>query len=177
MAPKSSGLPVAAWLAIAAGCGIVALSVAGIVAAILIPNFLDALQKAKQHRTVADLRQVGHALQAYATDLAAGAVERPMVPGTTAPELGSHLAPKYIERIPAVDGWKRPYHFACASGAGGGPCDSFCLGSGGRDGAFELADLHSYRGAPEGFAPGQYDRDLVWCDGSFVRWPEYPSAP
>jgi type II secretory pathway pseudopilin PulG len=176
MPTKSSGLPTAAWLAIAAGCGVLALSVGGIVAAIVIPNFLDALQKAKQHRTVADLRQLGAALERYAADAAAGAVAEPMTPGTTAAELGGHLA-SYLAAVPPVDGWKRPYRFACASRAGGGSCDTFCVGSGGRDGVFEMVDLHAYAEAPEGFAPGQYDRDLVWCGGAFVRWPEYPAAP
>jgi len=176
MPTKSSGLPTAAWLAIAAGCGVVALSVGGIVAAIVIPNFLNALQRARQHRTVADLRHVGAALERYGADAAAGAVA-PMAPGTTAAELAGHLAPAYLAQVPAADGWKRPYRFACASRAGGGSCDTFCVGSGGRDGVFELDDLHAYAQAPQGFAPGLYDQDLVWCDGAFVRWPEYPAAP
>src|SRR6202049_1500727 len=41
------------------------LAVVGIVAALIIPNFLDALQKAKQKRAVADLRTIGQAIEIY----------------------------------------------------------------------------------------------------------------
>ena len=118
MASKSSGLPTAAWLAIAAGCGVVALAVAGIVAAIVVPNFLSAMQRAKQHRTVADLRQVGAAVLAYAADAAAGAPGPALGPAATTAELAGRLAPKYISQVPALDGWQRPYRFACTSRSG-----------------------------------------------------------
>ena len=35
---------------------LIVVAIIGIIAALLIPNFLDALQKAKQKRTVADMR-------------------------------------------------------------------------------------------------------------------------
>src|SRR6202049_4566199 len=49
------------------GCVLVPvfLAVVGIVAALIIPNFLDALQKSKQKRAVADLRTIGQAIEIY----------------------------------------------------------------------------------------------------------------
>ena len=44
------------------------MAIIGIIAALLIPNFLDALQKAKQKRTVADMRNTGTAMFSWLTD-------------------------------------------------------------------------------------------------------------
>ncbi len=41
---------------------------AGIVSAIAIPNMLNAIDRARQKRTMADLRTVGIALEAYGID-------------------------------------------------------------------------------------------------------------
>ena len=48
--------------------GLVLVAIIGILAAIAIPNLLTAMQRAKQKRTVADLRTVAEALEAYASD-------------------------------------------------------------------------------------------------------------
>jgi len=60
---------------------LIVVAIIGIIAALLIPNFLDALQKAKQKRTVADVRNAGTALFSWLTDqvgaAAAGAAAGP----------------------------------------------------------------------------------------------------
>src|SRR5437763_9702219 len=52
---------------------LIVVAIIGIIAALLIPNFLDALQKAKQKRTVADARNVGTAEMSWLTDQIAAA--------------------------------------------------------------------------------------------------------
>ena len=47
---------------------LIVVAIIGIIAAILIPNLLDALQKAKQKRTVGDIRAVGGAWFSWLTD-------------------------------------------------------------------------------------------------------------
>src|SRR5436305_14595310 len=47
---------------------LIVVAIIGIIAALLIPNFLDALQKAKQKRTVADMRNAGTAMFSWLTD-------------------------------------------------------------------------------------------------------------
>ena len=47
---------------------LIVVAIIGIIAALLIPNFLDALQKAKQKRTVADMRNTGTAMFSWLTD-------------------------------------------------------------------------------------------------------------
>src|SRR5947209_13766834 len=78
----------------------------GIIAALLIPNFLDALQKAKQKRTVADARNVGTAEMSWLTDqisaAAAGAAASTTVDlnnysGSSASKINGLLVPQYIQ--------------------------------------------------------------------------------
>src|SRR5881227_2227736 len=67
---------------------LIVVAIIGIIAALLIPNFLDALQKAKQKRTVADARNIGTAEMSWLTDqisaAAAGAA------GSSSIDLGNY---------------------------------------------------------------------------------------
>ena len=47
---------------------LIVVAIIGIIAAILIPNLLDALQKAKQKRTVGDIRAIGTAWFSWLID-------------------------------------------------------------------------------------------------------------
>jgi competence protein ComGC len=47
---------------------LVGVAITGILAAIAIPNLLTAMQRAKQKRTMADIRSLGTALESYASD-------------------------------------------------------------------------------------------------------------
>jgi type II secretory pathway pseudopilin PulG len=149
---------------IGAGCLLVALFVGGIVAALVIPNFLDALQKAKQKRTVADLRNLGTALQSYATDH-----DQYPEGADTAAVVSQLVAGNYLAADTASqDGWKHPLRWSCLD-EDGGSCRSFELASPGRDGTFE-SEPGGYEASA--FAPTAYDSDIVLSDGLFVRWPE-----
>lgn len=148
---------------IAVGCfgGIVLL---GIVAAIFIPNFLDALQKAKTKRTMADLRLIGSALEGYRA-------ERETVPSAiSVAGLAEYLQPDYLAELPVLDGWQHELRYQCWSQSGGSECDSYRVVSAGRDGLFEHDDLSGYD--QETTVPGDYDRDLVYGDGQFLQIPE-----
>src|SRR5437899_5929525 len=83
-------------------------SIIRILAAIAIPNLLTAMQRAKQKRTMADMRTIATAWEARATDVyhynAAGAITLPAVtmPG---PTMTTILAPTYLKLVPPKDGW------------------------------------------------------------------------
>jgi len=148
---------------IAVGCfgGLVFL---GIIAALLIPNFLDALQKAKTKRTLADMRMIGTALESYKVD-------RESIPQTdSVAGLAEFLQPLYLNELPLMDGWQHELRYQCWSRIGSRyPCDSYRLVSAGRDGVFEQSDFQRYQEGPT--ALGDYDRDLVYGDGGFVQVP------
>ncbi len=101
---------------------LIVVAIIGIIAAILIPNLLDALQKAKQKRTVGDMRDVGAAWFSWLTDqvgaAAAGSTAKTYsLPGSsvTGDTLLQTLYPNdnmfYIQEVPNTDGWGGPIEY------------------------------------------------------------------
>ncbi|HKI03705.1 MAG TPA: prepilin-type N-terminal cleavage/methylation domain-containing protein [Thermoanaerobaculia bacterium] len=153
---------------------LIVVAIIGIIAAMLIPNLLDALQKAKQKRTLADMRITGTAMFAWLSDqvgaAAAGAeattVEMSDYKSLSVLELRTALVPQYIEHIPERDGWKSTYQYYLNTTTPSAQ-RVMAIGSGGRDKSL-LEDTYS----AEPFDPTDYDQDIVWADGFFVRWPQ-----
>jgi len=137
--------------------GLALLAVLGIVAAIAIPNFLTALQRSRQKRTMADMRSLATALEAYAT------TTNQYPQGTSAAELGPVLTPTYIKAVPTVDGWGTPLAYERRAPG------EYALASAGADKQFERGALHEYS---PGTATQNFDCDLVFANGSFVQYPE-----
>jgi type II secretory pathway pseudopilin PulG len=162
-----------AILAIVLGCGCMGLlATAGVIAAIAIPNFFDAAQKARQRRTMVDLRSLGMALASYATDSETWSYPE----ASSVDELSAILVPEFAESVPTADAWQHALRYACwREDSASEGCDTFRLASPGRDGRFERDDLRDY---PEGaFEPTDYDRDLVFAMKGFVRYPSGPGHP
>ena len=51
---------------------LIVVAIIGIIAAIVIPNLLNAVDRSKQKRTMADMRSVGTACESYSVDNEAG---------------------------------------------------------------------------------------------------------
>lgn len=163
-AAEKTGSSKMVWVLVGVGCLVFAIASMGIIAAILIPNFLDALQKAKQKRTVADLRAVNTAIISYATD------HEKLPEGRTYEQVVAELVPEYLPSLMTVDGWKRPFRYECWSQVGVAPgCDTYRIASPGRDGVFEHESLAEYE--HEVFPRQDYDRDLVVGDGVAIQYP------
>jgi len=153
---------------------LIVVAIIGIIAALLIPNFLDALQKAKQKRTVADIRNCGTAMFSWLTDqvgaAAAGASATQVDLGTytasTATTVSSVLVPQYLQAVPVKDGWKKDMHYWLET-TNVLQQHVMAIASGGRD-----ASTPSGTYTVVGFDPTDYDQDIVWADGFFVRWPQ-----
>lgn len=140
--------------------GLFAVAIAGILAAIAIPNFLTAIQRSKQKRTMADVRLIGMAVEAYATDTN----EYPKA--RSIEELRPLLEPKYVPKLPAQDGWERGLRYECWPMEE--RCTSYAVASGGKDGSFERSSLQAY---PPG-TTSHFDCDIVYSGGQFVVYPE-----
>lgn len=156
---------------------LIVVAIIGIIAALLIPNFLEALQKAKQKRTVADERNLGTAAMSWMVDqLAAAAAggsgtEWSLTSGmasTGASGLRGILVNQYIQAVPDRDGWKNLYEFQINSTDLSGE-QFIAIGSGGRDGSTAVLTGTITVGA---FDPTDYDQDIIWSDGFFVTWPQ-----
>ncbi|GMU64001.1 MAG: hypothetical protein AMXMBFR36_02750 [Acidobacteriota bacterium] len=159
---------------------LIVVAIIGIIAAILIPNLIDALQKAKQKRTVADMRNTGTAWLSWVTDQASAAAAGQGSTQWTGNGLDNKthawiletLHPTntffYMQEVPALDGWK--YSFAFAYGGNPLAAKVAAIGSTGRNGPGNL-DLAGADVTIGGFTPTNYDQDIIWSDGFFVRWP------
>jgi prepilin-type N-terminal cleavage/methylation domain-containing protein len=153
---------------------LIVVAIIGLLAAMLLPNLLDALQKAKQKKTMADCRLTGGAMMSWLTDQASAAAAGGSV---TTVDIGNYAAitpaalkalitPLYIQDIPVRDGWKSNYAFYLDTVS---PHDLYAIAlrSAGRGNIFE-SDVYT----PGAFEPTDYDQDVVWADGFFVRWPQ-----
>ena len=158
---------------------LVVVAIVGIIAAILIPNLLTTLQKAKQKRTVADVRDVGTAWMSWLTDqvgaASAGATKVYDAAGfsdVSYPELFGYLHPSttffYMQDVPQVDAWRYPLAFGKAESLLASTVLVVC--SGGGDGALDGNDCtRGWDVAP--FIATDFTQDIVWADGYFIRWP------
>ncbi len=132
---------------------LIVVAIIGIIAAIAIPNLLNAINRGRQKRTMADLRTVGTALGLYQVDWS----QFPDAQSTTA-ALRTFLEPTYVQRVPDTDGWNHAWYIdTYATG--------YTIGSGGKD--------DSYSGvAGNGGRKTDFDDDIVFSDGQFIQWPE-----
>src|SRR5215470_15900066 len=79
---------------------LIVVAIIGIIAAIAIPNLLNAIQRGKQKRTMADMRAIGTAVESYAVDNNRYPAGGSAVSGTS-----GVLQPRYIAKLPTVDAW------------------------------------------------------------------------
>jgi general secretion pathway protein G len=137
--------------------GVVVIAIIGILAAIAVPNFLTAMERAKQKRTMADMRTIATALETYGTDHEGE--EYP--PGEYAASLAPHLQPKYLNALPEVDGWGTGIRYSPL------PNHGYVIVSAGRDKTFEQSDQYTKR------ETSNFDCDIVFSNGEFVQYPEH----
>jgi prepilin-type N-terminal cleavage/methylation domain-containing protein len=151
---------------------LIVVAIIGIIAAILIPNLIDALQKAKQKRTMADMKLLGTSWFAWLTDrygaAAAGQSRLNLEWGAfttkTYDELVNDLVPQYTATIPRLDGWKKDFEFGISDDLES-PIP-VGIRSAGSDSTF-AGD--TYEIGP--FVATDYMQDIVWAGGFFIRWP------
>lgn len=150
------------FVVIGVGC-FLALIFLGIIAAIAIPNLLNAIQRAKQKRTMVDIRSIAIACEAYATDHHA----YPDVDSVD--ELVPILEPKYIKKLPQMDAWNGIllYEARNNSGSSDGP-DEYFIVSTGKDRLLDQGHLDY----PEPVSTTSFNNDIVFTNGGFVQYPE-----
>jgi prepilin-type N-terminal cleavage/methylation domain-containing protein len=160
---------------------LIVVAIIGIIAAILIPNLLDALQKAKQKRTVADLRNTNTAVMSWLTDqvgaASAGAAAKEY-PGDELADLDyvdlfGYLHPDnsdnffYMQEVPQKDGWGYDLRFGMNTNIV--ESNVFISCSIARGGEEEQACTSVWTVGT--FISTDYEKDIVWADGYGVRYP------
>jgi type II secretory pathway pseudopilin PulG len=166
---------------------IVILSIVAILAAIAIPNLLTAMNRSHQKRSMADLRTLATAIEAYATDRNSYSVDSNRGPIHVAVPISANepivldlgtfhrvpfvdleraLIPMYIKTLPKKDGWGNEFEVYVGEYDAKGEAQSYVLRMAGRDGVFQKRP-YVLATAVTGF-----DEDLVLSLGNFIQYPE-----
>jgi type II secretion system protein G len=140
---------------------LIVVGIIGILAGIAVVAYFIAIDRARQKRTVNDMRTIASAWEARATDTHSYAAGGYTFPDTvvTAGQLNASLSPTYIREIPRYDGWNRAYEFAISANA-----KEYGIRSLGRDGVVDGTEYTM------GETPNS-DCDIIFANGSFVTYP------
>ena len=138
---------------------LIVVAIIGIIAAIAIPNLLNAINRGRQKRSMADIRTIGTAVEAYAVDMAfyPTFAQNPIL---AAASITGNLEPTYVKTVPREDGWRTPFYAMSES-------RFYTLASAARDKILSGA-LDSYAAA----ITSDMDCDIIYSNGSFVQYPE-----
>ena len=163
---------------------LIVVAIIGILAALLIPNAMTALQKAKQKATMKDLVTISTALTDYLTDNGKSYVTQSSTSTQTSTFYRS-LCPFYITVMPVNDAWGNGYEVYTRVGAQGisganyNPTtaftdDEFLCRSSGREGAFAGPNYNPVSPNTAFYVVNSMDdfnNDLVMWDGSWIVGP------
>jgi prepilin-type N-terminal cleavage/methylation domain-containing protein len=139
---------------------LVVVAIIGILAAIAIGNYLNALTRARQKRTMSDMRTIAGAWEARAAESDSYSAAGFSYPTgiVTYDALRARLAPGFIPSLPRYDGWGNPLEFATVGKV-------YAVRSPGRDGVFEGTSYSLD-------STNSPDCDIVYSNGAFIRYPE-----
>lgn len=141
---------------------LIVVAIIGLLAAIAIPNLLEAMQRSRQKRSMADMRQSALAWEVYETENSS------YFPAayTLMPELVEYvslqaaLEPTYLRSLSGRDGWGTPFQFRTGGTAGSST-------------GYQIVSYGANRAADTGGdgPTTSYDCDIVYENGSFVVFP------
>jgi len=166
---------------------LIVVAIIGILAALLIPNALEAIQKAKQKSSMKEIMSIATASADYITDHGDWSLALHNGPLATADNFVGVVATFYLKICPINDPWNTPYQVFTGESATSGflsganaadiGADDFAVCSFGRDKASgPLAAANYTTGTPEaGFynvsKMADFNNDLVVWNGNWVVGP------
>jgi type II secretion system protein G len=146
-------------------------AIIAILVAIAVPNLLNALNRSRQKRTMAEMRSVATAWEARATEVGGYSIAGLSWPATPddATSIANTLAPTYIKRIPTHDGWDHPLKVGTSADGQTYAIKSF--------GSNRLEDTAGLTYLDEPIGTSKYDCDIILANGIFVMYPDGPQNP
>lgn len=156
---------------------LIVVAILGILAALLIPNALTAIQKAKQKSTMKDITVISTAIADYITDNGIAPTQSGVYTGGDPFYLS--LSPFYIKVLPVTDQWGTGFNIWCGLAAAqygivGPGTDDFLVSSYGRDkgpDGFSFDPTNPELGLTVVKSAADFDKDLVMWNGSWIRAP------
>lgn len=124
---------------------LVVVAVLGVLAMIVVPGILSAVERARQRGTLADMHSLGTAFSTYRLDVGS-------YPGAVA-----DLEPTHMSPVPESDAWGNAWGYVASS-------DKYQLTSFGTDGAAGPA-------TPALWVDEPYEGDLLMSGGMFTQYP------
>ena len=125
---------------------LIVVAIIGIIAAIAVPQLMNAMDRGRQRRSMADMRNIATANGTMRVDT-----------GAYAAALADLSVQGYMQVTPANDGWGNAYGYVVGA-------DTYTITSLGSDGAAGPA-------APVPWINDPYDPDISLTDGQFVQAP------
>jgi len=159
---------------------LIVVAIIGILAALLIPNALSAIQKAKQKGTMKDINSIATAITDYITDNGTAPAHSGALAGGDS--LYTDLSGFYLKVLPQNDQWGTPFDIYCGTAAEGvysgvtnTGVDDFLVASYGRDKtntaiAFDPLNPTTAYFPITGMT--SFDNDLVNWSGSWIHAPK-----
>ena len=129
---------------------LIVVAIIGILAAIAIPNLLNAVDKSKQKRTMSDLRSIGTAIEHYAVD-------NTMYPNAASvPAIKAVIDPIFFDTMPLVDGWSNSIQADSSDNA-------YTIYSQGKDATGNTCGAGT---------TSTFNDQICFVNGRFMRFPE-----
>lgn len=142
---------------------LIVVAIIGILAAIAIPNLLGALNRARQKRTMADMRTIATAWEARAADTNAyNAAGVSWPPANALVTSMTFLAPTYVKKLPNYDGWDLEFRVSSNNQS------AYTVKSFGAD-RLESTTATTLLSPT---ATDKFDCDIILSNGFFVLYPE-----
>jgi general secretion pathway protein G len=163
---------------------LIVVAIIGILAALLIPNAIITLQKAKVRGTQKDINSIAMALTNYLTDKGTFLFTSAGPLAVNGP-VATALSPFYLKVLPTNDQWSTPFNVYLgtdvdgAIGVTGSAADDFVVSSNGLGGVAEgwvYNPANAEGGLYEINTSADFERDLINWNGTFVRSPRAGSA-
>ncbi len=143
---------------------LIVIVIIGILAAIAIPNLLNAVQRSRQKRTMTDMRALATAVEAYHMD-------NSMFPSASCSagmytDVGTvldatsftNLVPTYVATPPLRDGWGNFLIYDVNNGR-----SEYNIRSRGRNAVVDAATCR---------ATTDFNDDIIFSNGTFLQWPD-----
>ena len=135
---------------------LIVVAIIGIIAAIAIPNLLNAINRGRQKRNMADMRSFATAVETYSVDF--NFYPKGISAAALAAQLDTYLTPTYMRDVP-IDGWRTAFAFY-SDNAG----SEYTVWSAAKGAVFGTVS--------HGLNTTNFDSDIVYYSGQFAQWPE-----
>jgi type II secretion system protein G len=145
---------------------LVTVAILGIVMAIAIINYRNAIDRSRQRRSMSDMRSLATGLEAYAMDHnrypPAAAFTLPAgldLPTGTMETTRLYLQPTYLRHAPVNDGWNSWFLYGTTANR-----TDYAIRSAGREGVPQTSPVYG--------PTSDFRDDIILVNGQFVQWPE-----